>query len=536
MSRLPIGRRLAVCLSAITVLLLVVVAAGVSALRAAEAATARVAVEADLVRDAMQAKFRTADFVGWQTGYAFDSLRGVPDATSDGAGQRKEFLASTAAFREDLERLAGHRLTDGERADLEAAQQAFEEFLEVDALVIEGYRQGGGPARARADALVSGESLQIFSGITTSVDGVVTSARARSEAGAARARDAAGHDQRVMLVVGALALVLAVGLGTALTRSLTKPLGALTARLVAIADGDGDLTQRVDEARRDELGTLAAAFNRFAASMATAIGSIAGHASRLEESSRRLSSSSAQMADAAEETGVRAGTVSATAEQVSANVQTVAASSEEMGASIREISGNSAEASRVAVEAVALAGDTTAAIARLGESSTEIGNVVKVITSIAEQTNLLALNATIEAARAGEAGKGFAVVAGEVKELAQETARATEDISRRVEAIQSGTTGAVQAIEQISAVIARISDFQTTIAAAVEEQTATTSEVVRNVAEAATGAVQISASVSDVAAAARTTSAGAAQAQAAASELTRMSGDLEQVVGRFRYA
>jgi methyl-accepting chemotaxis protein len=161
--------------------------------------------------------------------------------------------------------------------------------------------------------------------------------------------------------------------------------------------------------------------------------------------------------------------------------------------------------------------------------------VVKAITSIAEQTNLLALNATIEAARAGEAGKGFAVVANEVKELAQETARATEDIARRVEAIQGDTAGATAAISEITAVIARINDYQTTIASAVEEQGATTAEMNRSVTDVATGSSAIAGNIAGVAEAAATTTEGVSQTQQAALDLARMSAQLQAVVARFRY-
>src|SRR5262245_25000627 len=207
----------------------------------------------------------------------------------------------------------------------------------------------------------------------------------------------------------------------------------------------------------------------------------------LASSALELTAVSQQMAANSEETAAQAGVVSAAAEQVSCNVGTVASAAEEMGASIKEIARNTNEAARVATSAVKVAEKTNATVTKLGESSAEIGNVVKVITSIAQQTNLLALNATIEAARAGEAGKGFAVVANEVKELAKQTAKATEDIGRRIEAIQGDTHGAVEAIGQISKIINQINDIQNTIASAVEEQTATTGEISRNVAEAAKG-------------------------------------------------
>jgi methyl-accepting chemotaxis protein len=184
---------------------------------------------------------------------------------------------------------------------------------------------------------------------------------------------------------------------------------------------------------------------------------------------------------------------------------------------------------------VKVADRTNVTIAKLGESSAEIGNVIKVITSIAQQTNLLALNATIEAARAGEAGKGFAVVANEVKELAKQTAKATEDISRKIEAIQEDTTSAVDAIAQITTIIHQINDLQNTIASAVEEQTATTGEISRNVGEAAHGSNGIAQNISSVAQAARSTTEGASNTKSAADNLSRIAVDLQKLVAQFRY-
>ena len=206
-----------------------------------------------------------------------------------------------------------------------------------------------------------------------------------------------------------------------------------------------------------------------------------------------------------------------------------------MSAYIRDISRSAQEAAVVADDAVRIVASTNDTLNQLGTSSAEIGNVIKVITGIAEQTNLLALNATIEAARAGEAGKGFAVVANEVKELAQETAKATEDIARRVEAIQGDTTDAVKAIKEISTIVAQISDRQTTIASAVEEQTATTNEMSRSVQEAADGTGQIAGNITGVSAAADSTTQALTQTRTAVDELSRMAADLRSTVGRFSY-
>jgi methyl-accepting chemotaxis protein len=262
---------------------------------------------------------------------------------------------------------------------------------------------------------------------------------------------------------------------------------------------------------------------------------MAENASTLASSSEELTAVSQQMADNAEETAVQANVVSAASEEVSKNVASVASASGQMQASIREISKNANDSARVAKNAVSVASTTNETMKKLGESSREIGNVIKVITSIAQQTNLLALNATIEAARAGEAGKGFAVVANEVKELAKQTAKATEEISQKIEAIQGVTKGAVTAIEEISTIINQINDISNSIASAVEEQTATTNEIGRSVNEAAQGVNDIAKNIGSVATAARNTTQGANDTKTASLQLSEMAARLQAAVAKFTF-
>ncbi|MBN9684466.1 MULTISPECIES: methyl-accepting chemotaxis protein [unclassified Corallococcus] len=254
------------------------------------------------------------------------------------------------------------------------------------------------------------------------------------------------------------------------------------------------------------------------------------HSQTLAASSQELSSVSQQMVSNAQETAAQATQVSAGAEQVSRNVQSVASGMEEVNANIREVARNASTAAKVAASAVKLADSTSSVVGKLGTSSQEIGKVIKVITSIAQQTNLLALNATIEAARAGEAGRGFAVVANEVKELARETARATEDIGQKIGTIQGDTEEVVNAILEIGATIGRINELQTSIASSVEEQTATAGEILRNVGEAAKGSQQISDNMAAVAEAARSTTEGAGSTQRSAVELAHMAQSLQRLV------
>lgn len=235
------------------------------------------------------------------------------------------------------------------------------------------------------------------------------------------------------------------------------------------AAAQGDLIQIVQVAGSDAVGQLGQALAEFLVSLRRSIQSIGLNATALASSAEEFSAVSNQMATNAEETSTQSNSVSAASEQVNRNMQTVSAAIEEMGASIREIAKNASDAARLSANAVSVANEANSTIVKLGDSSSDIGKVIKVITSIAEQTNLLALNATIEAARAGEAGKGFAVVANEVKELAKETARATEDISRKIETIQGDSKGAVEAIKQIGKIIGQMNDISNSIAGAVEE-------------------------------------------------------------------
>ncbi len=335
-------------------------------------------------------------------------------------------------------------------------------------------------------------------------------------------------------LIATLVTVVIVTIGAGfISKSITHPLNQTVTVLESVASGD--LTRRLNIQSKDEIGQMARALNRTLDQLGSTLQKVSAHTRTISGSSKELTSVSQKMRSSAEETSMQANAVAAAGEQVSSSVQTVATGAEEMSSCIKEIAKNSTEAVQVAATAVQVAATTSQTVGKLGTSSAEIGQVVKVITSIAQQTNLLALNATIEAARAGEAGKGFAVVANEVKELAKETAKATEDISHKIAAIQTDTQSAVEAIQQISDIIAKISDFQNSIAGAVEQQSATTNEMSRNLAEAARSSAEIAQNVTGLAHTASGTSAGANNTGIAATELSRLSTELSQILLQFQW-
>ncbi|TXR55261.1 methyl-accepting chemotaxis protein [Quadrisphaera setariae] len=330
------------------------------------------------------------------------------------------------------------------------------------------------------------------------------------------------------------ALLLAVLVTVVIARRTVRPLELLRDRMAEIADGDGDLTQRVDESSPDEAGQLGAAFNRFQAKVGGTVRSITQAAERLSETATAVDRVSTDLRSTASTTSERAVLASRSAQDVDGSIRGLARANDELAASISEIASSASRASGVTVEAVTVAGRAAEQIDSLGRSGAQISAVVDLINAIAQQTNLLALNATIEAARAGEAGKGFAVVAGEVKELALQTARATGDITEQVQAIQAGTQEATTSMEQVRSVVDQIHEHNGTIASAVEEQSAVTAQMTSTGSEAAAASSRVVSAVDEVARVAEQASAGARTAQSAAQQLTAIAGDMRQLVATFK--
>jgi len=442
---------------------------------------------------------------------------------------RADFAQQDTAVKKYAEDLQ-QSLSDSDSRSLAAQFATAHEQLDRDyQAAMDAFVQSGGKDFKTADAMVKGKDRPP----TNLVDSLVQTIAAHGDQAIKSQQASLASQATVVGVVTTVLWLALLAVGYLLARMLVRPLNTVVKALSEVTAGD--LTQRVKFTSQDEAGTMGRALDHTLETMGEAMRSIGNHSHTLGSAAEELSSISQQMTSNAEETSAQSGVVAAAAEQVTTNLHTVATATEEMTASIKEIAKNANEAAKVANSAVRTAENTTATVAKLGTSSAEIGQVIKVITSIAQQTNLLALNATIEAARAGDAGKGFAVVANEVKELAKETAKATEDITQKIEAIQGDTQGAVEAIAQISQVIAQINDISNTIASAVEEQTAVTNEIARNVTEAARGGQQVAENITSVATAAKNTSSGAADTQSASAELSRMAADLQRLVSQFKY-
>ncbi|MDO5672913.1 MAG: methyl-accepting chemotaxis protein [Actinomycetaceae bacterium] len=333
-------------------------------------------------------------------------------------------------------------------------------------------------------------------------------------------------------VVSALTLITLIALASIIRRSATRVLANTTKELEA--HDKYNLRFRLKEEGFFEVQELCRAFNAQLEDMSQAMGLVKNSSDSLDSEAEELSTIAQQLQSNSAAAATRSNSAYEESHELSSNVSTVAAATEEMGASIREISSATQGASEIANRAVTSAAQAQKIVAQLGESSALIGEVIMTITSIAEQTNLLALNATIEAARAGDAGKGFAVVAEEVKELASQTASATDDISQRVAGIQSDAEATSKALEGIAEIIEQINENQSTIASAVEEQTATTQEIGRTVSHAAGISTQITQSLQEVADEVAQSAQGSEGTLSSARALAQTSSELNRLIERYQ--
>jgi methyl-accepting chemotaxis protein len=521
-------------LSAFGVVALLVAIGGMIAERGLQAQIdgQRKAQALQVARDLVQeVKYYNADIPGWQYTYVEQSfIIGGAKAADDSGDLRKGLINDHEQLDRVLRRLEDQPFTPQESALVDKLATNWQAFwvseAKVQAAVLAGQvkvfdAELNGPAWEAYDAI-----LAVTLELTRSVDGRLAATRADL------ADDA--RLSRLLSVISLVAgLIIALGFSLSTATRITRPITACVAALKSLAERNTTVTVEVTGA--PELVALADACNQAAGALGMTVRVISGAADSLEKTAATMNLTSRDGLAIADQAAAEAKRVVGSAAAVQAAVEAVSIGSDQMGLAITEISRNTSGAAQVASEAVAAARHTSTLMARLGESSQTIGDVVQTITNIAEQTNLLALNATIEAARAGEAGKGFAVVASEVKDLSQETGSATDDITKRVATIRTETSEAIGTIDEIGSIIDRINEYQATIASAVEEQAATTDDITRRIGQASGGAAAITDAISGVANSSLATHGVMVQVGEQADELQRRSEELQDAIRGFVY-
>ena len=468
----------------------------------------------------------------------------------------KDWAAKTAEVKQDLEKIAGYATTDEQKQHVESAKKAYAEIVKIFETEMLPALHAGNDTK-ELDGRIDEASGKMSDAMTAMRDSMV----GESKDVDLNFDAVGGRDSMINMAISAVAGLLALGIAFFFSRTIAAPIRHMTGAMSKLASGNKDVAIPGMN-RGDEIGDMAKAVNTFkenaikvdrmtaeqeeqkkraeqekrAAMIKLADGfesSVKGVVNIVASSSTEMQSNSQAMASNAEQTSRQSAAVAAASEEASVAVQTAASAAEELSKSIEEIGRQVTQSTRISQKAVEEAQRTNDIVQGLAEGAQKIGEVINLINDIASQTNLLALNATIEAARAGEAGKGFAVVASEVKSLANQTAKATEDISAQIGAIQEATQGAVGAIKGIGTTISEISEIATAIASAVEEQNAATSEIARNVQQAASGTQEVSSNITGVNQAASETGHSAHALLSASGELSKQAEALRAEVDKF---
>jgi methyl-accepting chemotaxis protein len=528
--RLSLGARLATGFGLVLVLTSVAAVVGFSASHVQHDAANRAARLNALARQILDLNQHNAAINGTQSWYMWDVVANGPaQALAPQAQPRNWFLSEKQATLELLDQIDTGVMTREQRDILDSIRTALDEFLAFDDRIVAAYRAGD---IAEGNRIFTGADY--YTPVAVATASLVESTTEAADGATREATESADKARLLIIIVLIGSVVIAGLIGWVVTRSLTVPIRRLVGTMRRLADRDLTLSSDAETRSGDEVADMERAVAEAVTTVRHAVVTMADTAAIIRNATAHATTTNSEAVSDTRGTAAQAGLVAGIAEEVSRNTRIVLDGAEEMGISIRQIAHNADEAARVAAGAVNAANRTTETVNKLGDSSQEISNVVKLITSIAQQTNLLALNATIEAARAGAAGTGFAVVANEVKDLAQATAKATEDIAQRVEAIQSDTTGAVTAIAEINDIIEQINQYQATIAAAVQEQTDTTSEMRSSVTQIAAGSERMAATVGAVAEHFTGTLDSLNTTERAVADLTAASRRLDEIVRTFR--